>query len=34
MNEARKRKPERMVLFVRRGVGTGYLVLEPDWGSK
>ncbi len=34
MNKARKRKPERMVLFVRRGVGTGYLVLEPDWDSK
>jgi serine protease Do len=34
MNNARKRKPERMVLFIRRGVGTGYLVLEPDWDSK
>ncbi|MFP4054644.1 MAG: PDZ domain-containing protein [Phycisphaerae bacterium] len=34
MTGIRKQKPERVVLFIRRGIRTRYLVLEPDWDSQ
>ncbi len=33
MKELREKKPRHVVFFVRRGVHTVYLELEPDWAS-
>jgi serine protease Do len=34
MREVTRKKPEGVVFFVRRGVHTLFVELEPDWGAK
>ena len=31
LDQARKDKPRRLVFFIRRGISTKYLEIEPDW---
>ena len=32
MSDIRSGRPKRVVFFIRRGIHTGFIELEPDWG--